>query len=430
MELRGLWAPVSTHEKGAGLKVDAIWAGKFLLCMSHLQFSTKDLVHQSFNYEVRSKLKHRLPSRDTMIKHIANLLIILLITACGQAASSPITPPTTTIQTDILPALSPSLTPSLIPAVPTPTPTATPDMDSLVIITSSNARELDKITILTGHTDRVTDLVFSGDGAYLASTGYEGKIRMWDTNSWQQVATFPILEADLNTLAFSPDGSLLSCGQTVWNVTTGETVHTFMEHITEPTHVAFTSDGSRIAVEASGKITVWDVASWEEVLTFAAPVESRWLFGISFSPDGKWLAAGSGGNGTVYFWSAETGELAFILEQGNEHDVHDIAFTPDGHWLVTGGTDSFARLWDVSTREELQKMSLIGMYSLAISPDGSLLATAGPDRRVKLWDLQTGGMLVSLHHVDELMAVTFSPDGRLIASGGYDNTIVVWGISE
>jgi WD40 repeat protein len=365
-----------------------------------------------------------------IIRNVVLIMLIILLTACGQGTPSLITPPTSTIQTDVTPSFSLSLTPTLIPPVFTVTPVALLGLHALTVITSSNARDLEEIAVLTSSTNKIADLAFSGDGAYLASTGYEGKIRLWDVSTWQEVYTFPISGGDLNSIAFSPDGSLLASGQEIWNVATREIVHTLEEHLPGPSHVAFSPDGFQLAVVANRTIKVWDVASWNEVLSFDVPTESRWLFGISFSPDGKWLAACSGGNGTVYFWSAESGQLAFTLQQGNERDVHDIAFTPDGLWLATGGTDYFARLWDVTNAEELQKMSLIGMYSLAISPDGTLLATAGPDRTVKLWDVQNGKLLTALHHADELMAVAFSPDGRLIAAGGYDNSIVVWGISQ
>ncbi len=365
--------------------------------------------------------------RKLMVKLI---LLAVLVTACGQAPASLSTPMASTPSLAYTPTSLPLNTSTPLPTQKISTATAPPGSDNLALITPSNAGDLEKITVLAGHTDRVTDLAFSGDGAYLASTGYDRKILLWDTGTWQQVATFPIREADLNTIAFSPAGSLLACGQTVWDATSGEIVHTLLERVNEPAHVAFSPDGSRVAVDASGKIKVWDVASWQEVLSFTAPVESRWLFGIAFSPDGKWLAAGSGQNGTVYFWSAETGELAFTLEQGNQNDVHDIAFTPDGLLLATGGTDYYARIWDVSSGAELHKMPLIGMYSLAVSPDGSLLATAGPDRAVTLWNVQTGRPVRTLPCADELMAVAFSADGKLLAAGGYDDTIVVWAVLQ
>ena len=357
-----------------------------------------------------------------------SIFFIILTAACSPTAHVTTEPPATLVSPDISPTSGPAITPT--PAQPASTATSITHQlpGSLAVITTSNAQDLKKIAVLTGSTGKVTDLAFSGDGAYLASTGYEEKIRLWDINTWQEVYSFPLRGADLNAIAFSPDGSLLASAYVIWNVKTQEIVRTLEKGQVSAAHVAFSPDGSQLAVIASRTIKVWDVASWNELLAFDMPSDCRWLFGITFSPDGQWLAAPSG-NGRVYFWSADTGQLAFTLEQDNERDVHDIAFTPDGTWLATGGTDYYARIWNVTNGEQLQKMSIIGMYSLALSPDGTLLATAGPSRRVELWDVQTGRMLHSLPHADELMAVAFSADGRLIAAGGYDNKIIVWGIS-
>ncbi len=361
---------------------------------------------------------------------IKALVLISFCTACTQSATPIQYQPGSTATASIVLTTSPRATRTSIPIDNPQSGTPPANQAGLAVITGNNVTQLERLVTLTGHTDRISDLAFSPDGAYLASTGYEQKIRLWDVNTWQEVYTLPNAEADLNTLAFSPDGHLLATGLAIWNVSTRETVFPLEERLVEPGHVTFSPDGSKVVVVSSGKIRVWDVASGAEVLAFQQPSDSLYLFSISYSPDGKWLAASSGGNGKVYFWSAETGELAFSLEQGNEHDVHDLAFTPDGQLLATGGSDHYARIWNVADREVLQKMPIIGMYSLAISPDGALLATAGPDRAVKLWDVASGKMLNSLPHADELMAVAFSADGRLIAAGGYDDTLVVWGIGQ
>ena len=357
-------------------------------------------------------------------------LFMLLTSACSSATPALVEPPVATAPPEVSSTPLPKITPNPIPPAPTATPLSPQLAADLAVITAANVSDLEKITVLAGTNNRVTDLAFSADGAYLASTGYDEKIHLWNVTNWQEVYLFPCPEADLNVIAFSPDAKLLASGQAVWDVASREVVHPFEPRLVEPAHVAFSPDGSQLAVVAAQKIKVWDVASWSQMLSFDVPADSLWLFGISFSPDGKWLAAGAAQNGTVYFWSAETGQLVSTLEQGNKNDVHDIAFSPDGTLLATGGTDYFARIWSLAEKKELQKISLIGMYSLALSPDGTLLATAGPDRAVKLWDVQNGKMLRSLLHADELMAVAFSADGRLIAAGGYDNTIVIWGIPQ
>jgi WD40 repeat protein len=295
-------------------------------------------------------------------------------------------------------------------------------------ITSDNAGQLERLAILEGHTNRVSDLEFSADGVYLASTGYDELIRLWDLETLQQVYTFPNPEADLNTLAFSPDGSLLASGEAIWDIKSREPVQTLEESLVEPGHVGFSPDGSKVVVYTSRTIKVWDVVSGKPVQSIAIPAEVLYMFNVAFSPDGNWLAAGSSSPGTVYFWSAETGELVSTLVQENQSDLHAVEFSSNGSFLASGGAGHSIDLWHIANRELVKRLPTIGLYSLAISQDDTLLAAAGPSRSVDIWDVETGRMIASLRHADELMAVAFSPDGKLIATGGYDNKIALWGI--
>jgi WD40 repeat protein len=70
--------------------------------------------------------------------------------------------------------------------------------------------------------------------------------------------------------------------------------------------------------------------------------------------------------------------------------VKGVAFSPDGERLATGADDLSARVWDISSGQEL---GYRGEYrnwvnSVAFSPDGKHLATAsGTD--VEVWDIST-----------------------------------------
>ena len=383
-------------------------------------------------------------------KLVISTFVLLLVSACGQAK---ITPPTPSIPASLLVAspsaanLLPSTTslPSLPIQTASPKPTQTPlsptntattapppDVNNLVVIDASNTQSLQRLATLTGHTNRVTDLAFSADGSYIASTGWDKKIRLWDLSSMQEVASFPIAEADLNVIAFSPDGSLLASAEAIWDVSSGERINVLNTRPVAPGHIAFSPDGTQLAVAGFHQsIEIWDVNSGSVLRTIDIPAEAVGFFNINYSTDGKSLAAGGAQNGTVTFLDVDTGQVTASFEHGNASDIHDVAISPDGHLLASGGTDYAARIWDIATGEVLFKLHLgNGIYSLAFSPDGALLATAGCDRTVKLWDVESGRMLRSLSHPDELMAVAFSADGKLLAAGGYDFTIVVWGISN
>jgi pimeloyl-ACP methyl ester carboxylesterase len=304
-------------------------------------------------------------------------------------------------------------------------------------ISVETADKVELLSTLSGHDDRVNDLVFSGDGAYLASSSRDRTIKLWDVQTWQQVHTFSMNKAGFNGIALSPCGRLLASADAIWDVESGQVVHTLEGSRRVPGPVAFSPDGSTLAAALEGRaIKLWKVASGEVQRTFAEQPDEV-TFSIAFSPDGALLATGVHG-GLVRLWDVASGQIVGTLEHGGEDDdVHDLAFSPDGEMLASAGNDNTVRLWQVASRQATHVLRHgNGLYGVAFAPDGRLVAAACCDRTVKLWDVRepqsndvaTGRQVRSLPHADEVMTVAFAPDGTLLASGGYDNQIYLWGI--
>jgi DNA-binding beta-propeller fold protein YncE len=298
------------------------------------------------------------------------------------------------------------------------------------VISAETASQVERLSLLSGHTDRVTTLAFSKDSVYLASSSWDGTIKVWDAWNGHEVYTLPMPNADLNAIAFSPTENWLAAPETIWNVESGQAVQTFRRGSQEPGHVAFSPDGSTLAiVNFDQPIKLWDVTSGEVLRTFEHPADSL-TFGIEFSADGMLLAAAEP-HGTVRLWDVASGQVIGTLEYGNDSDVHDVAFSPDGRYVASAGTDNTVRLWDLASRQLLHTLwHGNGMYGVTFSPDSSLVASAVCDRTVKLWEVASGKLLRTLPHRDELFTVVFSPDGRLLASAGYDDLIYLWGIAR
>ena len=69
------------------------------------------------------------------------------------------------------------------------------------------------LTILSGHTNRVTALAFSPDSTTLATTGDDRTIRLWNPANGEFLNTLNTLTGHtnrVNTLTFSPDGTTLA----------------------------------------------------------------------------------------------------------------------------------------------------------------------------------------------------------------------------
>jgi hypothetical protein len=116
---------------------------------------------------------------------------------------------------------------------------------------------------------------------------------------------------------------------------------------------------------------------------------------LAISPDGKWLAVGSGQR--IQLWDVEKGVLAregrTVDEIGRYYS--GLVFHPDGKFLVAApavGEDDVI-LWSVDALEEMTRWrSSIagGINSLALDPMGQLLALGGCSGGVEICEAESG----------------------------------------
>ncbi|NJO14851.1 MAG: TIR domain-containing protein [Thioploca sp.] len=156
------------------------------------------------------------------------------------------------------------------------------------------------------------------------------------------------------------------------------------------------------------------------------------VWGVSFSPDDKQLAAANSDN-TVRLWDVQTHQPLGEPLLGHTDMVSGVSFSPDGKQLASASSDNTVRLWDVQTHQPLGK-PLLGhtdkVLSICFSPDGKQLASASLDNTVRLWNVQSHQPLGKplRGHTDRVMSVSFSPDGKQLASASDDNTIRLWDV--
>jgi WD40 repeat protein/transcriptional regulator with XRE-family HTH domain len=193
--------------------------------------------------------------------------------------------------------------------------------------------------------------------------------------------------------------------------------------------VAFSPDGRYLAAGThSGEVCVWELA--DRTRTVSTQGHQGAVHGMDWASDGRVLATGAF-DGMVKLWEAQTGQLLATLK-GHTGLVRDVCFSGDGHLLASGSLDATVKLWETSTGRLLHTLRGHegGVWGVALSDDGSMVASASADGTVKLWETASGSLLTTLEaHRGIAYDVAFTPDGQLVASGGQDGLIRLWEVA-
>jgi WD40 repeat protein len=295
---------------------------------------------------------------------------------------------------------------------------------------------------LTSHSSWVNAMVIAPDGSWLAAGGGDGRVRVWDTGTWQERAVLSGHRRGEYAVAIAPDGSWLAAGGgrgrvRVWDAATWQERAVLSGHRGGVKAVAIAPDGSWLAAGGwDGRVRVWDTGTWQERAVLSG--HTRGVYAVAIAPDGSWLAAG-GGDGRVRVWDAATWQERAVLS-GHTNWVNAVAIAPDGSWLAAGGGDGRVRVWDTATGQERTALADdngemgVEVEAVVIAPDGSWLAAVCSYReldrseaRLQIWDAATGQeRAVLTDHKYGVSAVAVAPDGGWLATGGRDGTVRIW----
>jgi hypothetical protein len=93
------------------------------------------------------------------------------------------------------------------------------------------------------------------------------------------------------------------------------------------------------------RLALWDLSLGTPKIEMSE--SQNVLLGLTFSRDGKTIAAGTKA-GAIERWNTDTGERLPEL-RGHSAPVWAVAFSPDGRSLVSGGYDGALRLWNAKS---------------------------------------------------------------------------------
>lgn len=312
------------------------------------------------------------------------------------------------------------------------------------------------VAVLRGHTDYIPFIAATPDGSRLATTSYDNTARTWRLDdsvpTAQLTAPRPVVGA-----AVLPGGASAVVSRSDGKVELVElATMTASRTLAEgaPGVPAVSTDGrlaAVIAVSPRPEVRVVDVATGRVVARTddtgerpdpqgSGTLPAR-VYSVAFSPDGTRLALGA--SGSVRVIDTTTGRTVAVQPLADDMNVADVdvqkdgvlprravAWTPDGR-LVAAASSTGARLWDPATGEVVQWFDghASTVQGVALDPAGRRLVTASVDKTAHVYDVSTGALLAVLRgHTAQVLAAAFSPSGERIVTTGLDGTVRVWDV--
>lgn len=285
-------------------------------------------------------------------------------------------------------------------------------------------------------------LKFSPQGRYLAAADF-GRFVVWDLNARAVRHEWP--RGYVSDAAFTDDEEYLAAttfplegdrplSLELWRLSDGARVAVRPFGIrgrAQAFAVAIAPDQRRLVVSPSpGDLLFLRLPDLAEEGRLA--VHDDRIISLAYSPDGRWLAAGSGfRDSVVRLWDLRDGPRVYSL-RGHAGWVRSVTFSKDSRFLASASSDQSARIWDVQSKSELRILRghQSQLFSVDFGPDGDLLVTGAKLGEAKLWSLagQPGGG--ERRNLPPLTLPDLSRDHRWFAGVSPAGRVVWGGVSE
>jgi WD40 repeat protein len=200
--------------------------------------------------------------------------------------------------------------------------------------------------------------------------------------------------------------------------------------------VDWSPDFTRLATASEdGTAIIWDAESGEASMHLDGHITGG-INQAAWSPEGNFLAT-AGDDGFIQIWDTSSARILNSIDVNSNTGrddiddliVYSLAWSPDGDYLATGSGDGSIRLWDANTGQNLAVMRGHENFVsyLAWSPDDQRLLSTGADGNVRIWNTDQDRMLLSLPY-GEVGGGEWSPNGNEFLVSA--DVIAVWDLQK
>lgn len=329
------------------------------------------------------------------------------------------------------------------------------------------------IELLQPATDQPCDVVaFAADSQWLAASGQDGKVRLWQRHNQSQpqfalVHTIDVGQTWVDRLAWHPTDPELAFALgkyvQVWRADRQELITTLAFEQSTVMAVTWHPAGDWLTVGGYQGIKVWQRSDWyEDPVVFELPTAAGLL---AWDQAGKYLVLGTLDQLVVVMqWLGDDFEPSPWRMQGFPGKIRSFAWSPTDGSLESADTSLLVScsgadivVWrkhedaDIGWEGQVLRAHLGTVTAAAFQPQPQyfssnksavtksknlktkspkavkqILASAGKDGRINLWNnAQTWQQSVD-SDIAEITALTWQPQGKRLAAGNSLGTVTVW----
>jgi WD40 repeat protein/tRNA A-37 threonylcarbamoyl transferase component Bud32 len=266
--------------------------------------------------------------------------------------------------------------------------------------------------------------------------GFEWRY-LWQLCQGQESATLRGHNGIASCVAFSSNGSLLATAGfdgmvKVWDWPTRNLITNLhgIDAAICRLALSFSPDGRLLAAAGGTNLIVWDTTNWKPLARLqgdSSPLGGS-TYQVVFSPDGHNLAACR--QGDVQIWNTLSWQLEKILPGVSDELRNPLAFSPDGKLLASFSSDR-VQILDVASGSRLgaSQELMDRVFGLAFAPAGTCLAVVEASGKLTQLDAKTLATVARTNaHNGFVQGLAFSPDGKILATCGSDQTIQLWSL--
>lgn len=196
----------------------------------------------------------------------------------------------------------------------------------------------------TRHLREVLSVAISPDGKILISSSADKTVKFWDIYSGKELYTFTDYKAEILSIAINYNNKVFSSiagnNLKIRNINNGKIIASIFLK-SDILSQSFSPDG-KILVTAScdGTISLWNVDTGELIHTLTGHIDK--VTSVDFSSNDKTIVSGSW-DGTIKLWRSKDWKNTYTIQQFSQ--VISMVVSPNFKTIITANRDRTIEIW-------------------------------------------------------------------------------------